>query len=160
MREFAKGVQKGFTDTMSATVKPVKQFVDTMTKKQAPMMSYSEARRLDPKMAVREGEIVNGKVYRKPPQASAGAPPSRRTGRGAYSVMKKMEPMAMSQNKKMMKMEPLKKIDYENDFEKAFNKYLPSKKKSRNQMSTGKQNFRDVAQNKADRAVLTKGMKK
>ena len=74
--------------------------------------------------------------------------------------MKKMEPMAMSQNKKMMKMEPLKKIDYENDFEKAFNEYLPSKKKSRNQMSTGKQNFRDVAQNKADRAVLTKGMKK
>lgn len=71
--------------------------------------------------------------------------------------MKEIKSMPMP---KMKNMEPLKKIDYEGDFEKAFNESLPSKKKSRKQMMSGKQNFRDVAQNKADRAVLTKGMKK
>ena len=60
----------------------------------------------------------------------------------------------------MPDMKPLKKIDYEGDFEKAFSASLPSKKKSRKQMASGKENFRDVAQNKIDRSVLTKGMKK
>jgi hypothetical protein len=37
---------------------------------------------------------------------------------------------------------------------------MPNIKKSRKQMREGKPNFRDVRQEKADRAVLTKGMKK
>lgn len=72
-------------------------------------------------------------------------------------LMKKQKIMAMP---KMKKMEPIEKIDYEADFEKAFNESLPNLKKSRKQMSEGKPNFRDVRQEKADRAVLSKGMKK
>lgn len=90
-------------------------------------------------------------------KASKGAPPSKRTGKGGYSLMKKKEIMAMP---KMRKMEPLKKIDYEADFEKAWNESMPSKKKSVKQMASGKPNFKDIRQEKADRAVLTKGMKK
>ncbi len=90
-------------------------------------------------------------------KASKGAPPSRRTGKGGYMLMEKKKMMAMP---KMKKMEPIKKIDYEADFDKAWDESMPNLKKSRKQMSEGKPNFRDVAQEKADRAVLTKGMKK
>jgi hypothetical protein len=90
-------------------------------------------------------------------RASKGAPPSKRSGKGGYMLMKTKKIMAMP---KMKKMEPIEKIDYEADFEKAFNESLPNLKKSRKQMSEGKRNFRDVVQEKADRAVLSKGMKK
>jgi hypothetical protein len=90
-------------------------------------------------------------------KASKGAPPSRRTGKGGYMLMKKKEIMAMP---KMRKMEPIKKIDYEADFDKAWDESMPNLKKSRKQMSEGKPNFKDIRQEKADRAVLTKGMKK
>lgn len=177
MKEFASGVKKGFKDTMSAAVRPVKPYVDTMSevpkefvdaimpKKRYPKMPYAEARRLDPKMAVREGEIVDGKVYTKPPTASKGVPPSRRKPvdrkiDADTGMMYEVKPMKMMRMPKMRNIEPLKKIDYEGDFDKAFNASLPNRKQSRKQMMSGKQNFRDVAQNKADRAVLTKGMKK
>ena len=68
---------------------------------------------------------------------------------------KKMMPMPKFKEQKL-----IEKIDYEGDFEKAFNESLPNRKQSRKQMMGGKKNFRDVAQEKADRAVLTKGMKK
>lgn len=90
-------------------------------------------------------------------KASKGAPPSKRTGKGGYALMKEIKSMPMP---KMKNMEPLKKIDYEGDFEKAFNESLPNRNQSRKQMMGGKQNFRDVTQNKLDRSVLTKGMKK
>lgn len=71
-------------------------------------------------------------------KASKGAPPSKRTGRGGYMLMKKMQMKAMP---KMRKMEPIEKIDYEGDFEKAFNESMPTLKESRKQMREGKSNF-------------------
>jgi hypothetical protein len=126
--------------TMAATVQPI-----TSTGKRGKVTPMKLS-------SISKEEFMSGS-----PKPSKGAPPSGRTGRGGYSIMKTRDKMEMP---KMRKMEPIKKIDYEGDFEKAFNESLPSKKKSRQQMASGKQNFRDVAQNKADRAVLTKGMKK
>ena len=97
---------------------------------------------------------------------SKGAPPSRRKnykdtdsaltgGKKEFIMRSKIKRMKMPP-----KMEPIEKIDYEAYFEKAWNESMPSKKKSIKQMSSGKPNFKDIRQNKTDRAVLTKGMKK
>lgn len=105
------------------------------------------------------GKDINrvGKMLSPKAKASNGAPPSKRTGKGGYRLMKEQKIMAMP---KMRKMEPIKKIDYEADFDKAWDESMPNLKKSRKQMSEGKPNFKDIRQEKADRAVLTKGMKK